>query len=91
MRMGAPLTPPHPLSPGQPQRAPARAKLTGRLLYTWERLRPVQRDAAWEMVETMRATMASERRTRRAITLLVEVALVASGVLAYLLLTAPPH
>jgi hypothetical protein len=91
MRTEPPPTPPRTALPGHPQRAPARAKLTDRLLYTWERLRPAQREAAWEMVESMRATMASERRTRRVLALAVLFTVVVAGVLLYLLLTAPTH
>lgn len=78
-----------PPAPGQPQRAPTRAKFTDRLFYAWEHLRPAQQDAAWQMIASMRTTMASERRTRRIIGLLVVVALGATAVVVYLLLTAP--
>ena len=77
--------------PGRPARTPHRSKLTDHLLYTWERLRPAQQDAAWQMIQHMRTTMVSERRTRKIIGLLIAVALVASAVLVYLLVTAPAH
>jgi hypothetical protein len=73
----------------QSQQKPARAILTDRLLYAWEHLRPSQRDAAWEMVENMRATMAAERRSRAVISLLVVMAGLAAAVLVYLVMWAP--
>ncbi len=73
-----------------PQR-PVRALLTDRLLYTWEWLRPVQRDQAWEMVESMRTTRAAEQRAHRLISLLVLLALVVASVLVYGLLLPPAH
>jgi hypothetical protein len=84
-----------PLAPSRPPRTPFRAQLTDRLLYTWERLRPAQRNAAWQMVENMRATVAEERSRRRRRQLVLSIALAvvtaADGVIAYLMLHAPAH
>ena len=86
----SPARPPTP-SAARPKQAPTRSKLTDRLLYTWERLRPAQRDAAWEMVATMRATHANERRRRRILSVAIVGALLADALLVYLLLWAPGH
>jgi hypothetical protein len=77
--------PPMPSS-GHPQRTLARSGFTGKLLvYTWDRLRPEQQEAAWRMVASMR-TM---RRRRTMIALLLAVAVAAGSVLIYLLVSTP--
>jgi hypothetical protein len=87
-----PSLPPQTIVSSRTERTPVRAKFTDQLLYAWGRLRPTQREAAWKMVETMRATMAQERIRRRRRELLLSIALAvvatADGVIMYLAFNA---
>lgn len=73
-------------TPTRPPQAPVRASLTSRLL---QHLRPMHRDAAWQMIQDMRATMAQEDRRRRLMRILIALALVVAAFLIYLQLMVP--
>jgi hypothetical protein len=68
---------------------PRRAQFTDRLFYRWEHLRLEQQQAAWSLVESLRASMARRRRREMLWGSLVVIGVVADTVAMYVVLHAP--